>query len=250
MSRYVVIDVGQNRRFPLHRARLLASATVRTTRRPRLLPALALLVLSLVAGACAGDGELGGPTLGGTPAATVGDTTVSSSDLSDEVEQWAANPAMLQAIGVPEIGTEGRRSAALVSFVLSHRIVSEQARTMLADARDLAADNEVDLEEAGVSGEALADPDDGEIDGILAQLDQQFTSPEGQQIFLEYPEDFRRRLATDLAFQERLPAPLQLGVEAPEVSVNPKFGTTEVLQGGIVQVVGPVGPRPAPLTGV
>ncbi len=249
MSRHAVIDVGQNRRFTLHRARLLASAIVRTTRRPRLLPALALLALSLVAGACAGDGELGGPTIGGTPAATVGDTTVSSSDLAAEVEEWAANPAMLQAIGVPDIGSEGRRASALVSFVLSHRIVSEQARTMLADARDLAADNEVDLAAAGVSGEALADPDDGEIDGIIAQLDQQFTGPDGQRIFGEYPDDFRRRLATDLAFQERLPFPLQLGVEAPEVSVNPKFGTTEVLQGGIVQVVGPVGPRPAPLTG-
>lgn len=222
---------------------------MRTTRRPRLLPALALLVLSLVAGACAGDGELGGPSLGGTAAATVGDTTVSSGDLSDEVEQWASNPAMLQAIGVPDIGSEGRRASALVSFVLSHRIVSEQARSMLADARDLAADGEVDLEEVGVNGEALADPTEGEIDGILAQLDQQFTSPDGQQVFGEYPEEFRRRLATDLAFQERLPVPLQLGVDAPEVSVNPKFGTAEVLQGGIVQVVGPAGPSPAPLAG-
>lgn len=249
MCQQTVMDVCQNGRFTPNRARLLASATVRTTRRPRLLPALALLVLSLVASACAGDGELGGPTIGGTPAATVGDTTVSSSDLADEVEQWAANPAMLQAIGVPDIGSEGRRASALVSFVLSHRIVSEQARTMLDDARDLAASNEVDLDEAGVSGEALADPAEQEVDAILAQLDQQFTSPDGQQIFGAYPEEFRRRLATDLAFQERLPVPLQLGVEAPDVSVNPKFGTTEVLQGGIVQVVGPVGPRPAPLTG-
>lgn len=222
---------------------------MRTTRRLRLLPALALLALSLVAGACAGDGELGGPTIGGTPAATVGDETVSTGDLSDEVEAWAANPAMLEAIGVPEIGQEGRRATSLVSFVLSHRIVSEQARAMLAEARELAASNEVDLAEMGVSGEALSDPSEQEVDGILQQLDQQFTSPDGQEIFGAYPEEFRRRLATDLAYQERLQIPLQLGVEAPEVSVNPKFGTTQVLQGGIVQVVAPTGPRPAPLTG-
>jgi hypothetical protein len=223
---------------------------VRTTRRPRFLVVLALLALSLVAGACAGDGELGGPTIGGTPAATIGDETVSSAELADEVEAWASNPAMLQAVRIPEAGQEGRRSSSLVTFVLTHRIISEQARAMLAEVRELAAGNEIDLAELGVPGEALADPGEEEIDGILGQLDQQFTSPEGERIFAAYPADFRRSLAEDLAFQERLQLGLQLGVEAPDVSVNPKYGTAEVIQGGIVQVVPPVGPRPAPLTGV
>ncbi len=221
---------------------------MRTPRRSRLLPAVALLALSLLAGACAGDGELGGPTIGGTPAASVGDHTISSGDLSDEVEAWASNPAMLQAIGVADVGSEGRRSFALVSFVLSHRIVSEQARQMLGEARQLAERNEVDLAEAGVDGEALAEPSDEEVEGILGQLDQQFTTPEGAPLMAGYPVEFRRSLARDLAYQERLQLPVQVGVEAPDVSVNPKFGTPEVLQGGIVQVVGPVGPRPAPLT--
>lgn len=220
---------------------------MRSTRRSRLLPA-ALLALSLLGGACAGDGELGGPTIGGTPAATVGDEAISNEDLSDEVEAWAANPTLLQAIGVADIGREGRRSYALVSFVLSHRIVSEQARTMLADARQLAERNEVDLAEAGVDGEALSEPSDEEVEGILGQLEQQFTTPEGGPLLAGYPEEFRRSLARDLAYQERLQLPLQLGVEAPDVSVNPRYGTPEVLEGGIVQVVAPVGPRPAPLT--
>lgn len=220
---------------------------MRTPRRSRLLP-VALLALSLLAGACAGDGELGGPAVGGTPAASVGDRTISSADLSDEVEAWAANPAMLQAIGVPDVGREGRRSFALVSFVLSHRIVSDQAREMLAEARRLAERNEVDLAEAGVDGEALSEPSDQEIEAILGQLEQQFATPDGAPLLAGYPAAFRRSLARDLAYQERLQLPLQLGVEAPDVSVNPKFGTPEVLQGGIVQVVGPVGPRPAPLT--
>lgn len=218
---------------------------MRSTRRSRLLPAVALLALSLLAGACAGDGELGGPTIGGTPAATVGDETISSTELSDEVEAWASNPAALQAIGVPEAGQQGRRSFALVSFVLSHRIVTEQAEAMLGEARQRAERNEVDLAEAGVDGEALAPPSDEEVEGILGQLDQQFVGPEGLPVFAGYTEEFRRSLARDLALQERLQLPLQLGIEAPEVSVNPKYGTPEVLQGGIVQVTGPVGPRAA-----
>lgn len=248
MCQLVVMQVGQIRRFTRGPARLLASAPVRTTRRLRLLPALALLAVSLVAGACAGDGELGGPSIGGTPAATIGDETVSTGELADEVEAWAENPAMLELIQVPAIGEEGRRATPLVSFVLSHRILSEQARAMLEEARELAASNELDLAEMGVSGEALSDPGEQEVDAIIQQLDQQFTTPDGQQVFSRYPEGFQRRLARDLAFQERLQVALQLGVEAPDVSVNPKFGTTEELQGGIVQVVAPEGPRPAPLT--
>lgn len=250
MCHQVVIDGCQNGwSFPPDSARLLASAPVRTTRRLRLLPVAALLALSLLGAACGGDGELGGPAIGGTPAATIGDDSISSGDLADEVEAWAANPTMLEAIGVPDIGTAGRRATALVSFVLSHRIVSEQARAMLAEARDLAGSGEIDLAEAGVDGEALSDPSDEEIDAILTQLEQQFTSPEGGPLLAGYPAEFRRSLARDLAFQERLQLPLQLGVEAPGVSVNPRYGTAEVLQGGLVQVTSPTGPRPAPLTG-
>jgi len=214
------------------------------TRSPLL---LLLAVLGLVAGACAGDGELGGPTLGGTPAAVVGDVDLTNADLQDEVEAWASNPPLLQAIGVQGIGTEGRRPSTLVSFVLSHRIVSEQARLMLREARRQADRGEVDLAEAGVDGELLGEPGDAEVDEILAQLDQQFTGPEGFSLFAGFDEDFRRSLAEDLAYQERLNQIVPLGIEAPEVSVNPRWGVAEVGQGGIVQVRPPTGPLPAPL---
>ena len=209
-------------------------------------PLLVLVaVLALLGGACAGDGELGGPALGGTPAAVVGDHEVTNADLRDEVEKWSANPAMLQAIGITELGREGRRSTEVVSFVLSHRIVSEQARLMLLEARRMADRGEVDLAELGVDGEVLADPTDEEIDVILEQLDQQFPSPQGGSVFQAFPQDFRETLARDLAFQDRLQTIVQLGVEAPEVSVNPRFGEPEVLQGGIVQVTPPTGPLPS-----
>lgn len=216
--------------------------------RSPLLVVLALLVL--LAGACADDGQLGGPTLGGTPAASIGAHTVSNSDLEDEVESWASNPAMLQAIGVQDLGIAGRRSTDLVSFVLSHRVVSEQARLMLADARRSASAGDIDLAELGVDGEALSEPADAEIDAVLQSLDQQFTGPDGLSVFSGFTEQFRRQLALDLAYQERLQFVLQAGIQAPEVSVNPRYGTVEVLQGGIAQVVPPTGPRPAPDPGI
>jgi len=209
-------------------------------------PLLVLLVLlGLVAGACAGDGELGGPTLGGTPAAVVGDHEITNADLAEETEDWGANPAMLQAIGLQSTGSPGKRSTELVAFVLSHRIVSEQARLLLADARRQADRGEVDLAEAGVDGEQLAEPEDAELDQILEQLDQQFTGPDGVSVFRGFGEEFRRTLARDLAYQDRLQQVLQLGLEAPEVSVNPKWGQAQVLQGGIVQVAAPSGPVPS-----
>ena len=212
------------------------------TRSPLL---LLLALLGLLAGACAGDGELGGPSVGGTPAAVVGDHVVSNADLADETERWASNPAMLQGIGLQDIGTPGRRTTSLVAFVLSHRIVSEQARLMLADARRRADRGEFDLAGAGVDGEALAEPSETEVDAVLEQLDQQFTGPDGVSVFRDFDEAFRRQLARDLAYQERLEQVLQLPLDAPEVSVNPRWGIVRELQGGIVQVVPPAGPVPS-----
>jgi len=219
-------------------------------RTPRHLSLLLIAVFGLLAGACADDGELGGPTLGGTPAASIGSFDLGNDDLRDEVEAWAANPALLELIGVTDLGTEGRRTTALTSFVLSHRVVSEQSRLMLADARALVESGAVDLEEVGIDGEVLAEPTDADIDRIIAQLDQQFTAPTGGSIFAVFPEDFRRTLAVDLAYQERLQAAIQIGATAPDVDVNPRYGRAEVLDGGIAQVVPPDGPRPAPLAGV
>lgn len=223
---------------------------MRTNGRPRSLRLLvATLLLTLLAGACAGDGELGSPTLGGTPAAKVGGFEITNADLQDDVESWAANAEMLQAIGVRDIGTAGRRSAQLVAFVLSHEIVSEQARLMLADVRAQADSGGIDLAELGVDGEALGEPGDDEIQAMLDELDQGFQGPDGRSVFAEFPDDFRRQLATDLVYQDRLGVVMQAGLEAPEVEVNPRYGTVELLQGGIAQVRPPSGPLPAPIGG-
>jgi len=223
---------------------------VRTNGRSRSLRlVLVALLLALLAGACAGDGEIGSPTLGGTPAAKVGDFEITNADLRDDVERWAANAEMLQAIGVRDLGAAGRRSAQLVAFVLSHEIVSEQARLMLRDVRAKADSGEIDLAELGIDGEALGDPGDDEIRTMLDELDQGFSGPDGRSLFAEFSDDFRRQLAIDLLYQDRLGVVMQAGIPAPEVEVNPRYGTVELVQGGIAQVRPPSGPRPAPIGG-
>lgn len=211
-------------------------------------PLLVLLALvGLLAGACAGEGKLGGPDIGGTAAAVVGDHAISAAELSDEVEQWAGNPGMLEVLGIGDTGSEGRRSSQLVSFVASHRVVSEQARQLLADAREQADTGELDLAALGVDGSALAEPGDEEVDGIITQLGQQYEQIAGDDVFAAFDEDFQRTLAHDLAHQDRLALLLELGLEAPTAAVNPRYGDAQVLQGGLTQVMPHEGPRAQPL---
>ncbi len=194
----------------------------------RRVPLILFVLLALVAGGCAGNGQLGGPDFGGTVAAKVGDTSISNADLQSEVDQWATNPEFLRTINVTTTGTEGRRSAELVSFVLSHRIISEQAR-------QLAAANGYE-------------PTPEEIDQILASVDQNFTAPgAGGSLFRVYSDQFRHRLATDLAYQNNLQNVMTADTVAPSVEVNPRYGELQLLQGGLAQVDPPTGPRPAPV---
>ena len=190
---------------------------------------LLLLALAVALGACTDAGELGGPSLGGTPAAVIGDVEVSPADLQDETELWALNPEFLRQIGVVETGNEGARTTALTSFVLSHRVLSEQAR-QLAEA-------------IGYS------PTPDEVDDIIAAVDQQFVTADGGSLFLVYPEDFRQRLGLDLAYQNNLNQIDASAFAAPLVEISSRYGVAEVVddQLGIVQVRPPAGPRPSPV---
>jgi hypothetical protein len=199
--------------------------------RSPLRPVLILLVaLGTALGACSGDGELGGPALGGTLAASVGSFQYSASDLEDEVEQWASNPAFLsQVLQITDPGQPGRRSADLVAFVLSHRIISEQGRQLAGDY----------------------EPSDEEIDALIAQIDQAFADPATQEsAFRGYSEEFRRQLGVDFSYQQNLSAVDPESVTVPEVAVNPRFGAFQDQDRGLGQVVTPDGPvqplTPAP----
>lgn len=197
----------------------------------RLIVGLVLVVLGLVATGCADDGELGGPQIGGSSAASIGNVDLTSADLEAEVEAWASNPGFVgEAIGLTELGAPGRRSGDLVAFVLGFRIVTEQAK-QLAD-------------EQGVP------INDGAIDQGIQQLDAQFTDPStGTPLFAGYSDDFRREIVTSLAWQDTLNQTLAAGGEPPPASVNPRYGNAVDVGSGIVQVERPSGPLDEPSAG-
>ena len=189
---------------------------------------LLLAVLGLAAGACSDDGELGGPSIGGTLAASVGSFEYTASDLEDEVEAWASNPDFLaQVLQITDVGEPGRRSADLTAFVLSHRIITEQGR-QIAEATGY-------------------EPSDQEVDALIAQIDQAFADPaSGESSFQAYSEDFRRQLGRDFSYQQNLSTVDPETADVPDVAVNPRFGTFQDQDRGLGQVLTPTGPAPAP----
>ena len=181
-----------------------------------------LVVLASVLGACSGDGELGGPSVGGSLAASVGPFEYTSEQLEDEVEEWASNPAFLsEVLQIADPGQRGRRSADLVAFVLSHRIITEQARQVAPDY----------------------EPSGEEIDALIAQIDQAFANPNtGQSAFQGYSETFRRQLGADFSYKQNLSTVDPESVRVPEVAVNPRYGEFQDQDRGLGQVVAPAGP--------
>jgi hypothetical protein len=205
---------------------------VASTPVPRLrfrLPLLVLAVFGLVAGACTDEGELGGPNVGGSLAATVGSFDYTTGDLQDEVEQWAINPLFLgQVLQIADVGVEGRRSADLVAFVLSHRVITAQARQL-----------------AAATG---FEPTDADVVAILEQLDQAFPAPgTGGPLFQVYDDEFRRQLAVDFLFQQHLSTLDPSTLDVPEVQINPRYGSFVDEDRGLGRVVPPSGPALAPL---
>ena len=196
------------------------------------LPLLLVALLGLVVAGCADDGELGGPSLGGAVAMQVGEFSYTTADLEDEVEAWAANPVFLtQVVGITDIGVEGRRSSELVTYVLSHRVLSQIGE-------QLASENGFD-------------PTDEAIQGVIDQVDATFPDPTtGGPLFGAYSEEFRVQIGRDFVFQDNLLNPasgLDLdAVDVPAVEVNSRYGSFEDLDRGLGQVVPPAGALPQP----
>lgn len=186
---------------------------------------VALALAALLVGGCATAGSLGGPAIGGSLAAQVGDLDYTHADLRDDVEAWAANPEFLATVlGITDVGTPGARPISLVTFVLSHEIMTAQSRAYAAQV-----------------GYEL-DPDYSAQ--ILDQIDAQFVGSIGEPLFRGYPDAFRTQLADDFQYQDNLlntadPATL----DVPSPIVNPRYGTFDTQNGGIGQVVAPEGAR-------
>lgn len=194
----------------------------------RFVPAI-LLAAALALGACSEAGELGGPSIGGTNAAVIGDYELSSADLEAEVEAWAAQPEFLrQVLQIEDPGAPGRRSVELVTFVISHRVLSERGRQI--------------MDQTG------AEVVQADVETILQQLDANFLDINtGTPILQLYSDEFRQRLGEDFVRQTRLSEADLTTLTLPEVVVNPRYGTAEEQTFGFVQIVPPEGPRPAPL---
>lgn len=195
------------------------------------LPLVLLVLFGLVAAGCADDSELGGPTVGGALAASVGSFQYTTADLEAEVEQWAANPAfMTQVLQIPDVGAPGRRNADFVAFVLSHRVLSEQSRQMAAESTGY-------------------QPSEGEIAALLDQIDAAFPDPgTGGPLFQAYDDEFRQGLGVDFAYQQNLGTIDPSTTEPPEVTINSRYGSFEDQDRGIGRVSPPNGPLPQPFS--
>jgi hypothetical protein len=174
-----------------------------------------LVMLALALGACSGAG----PTFGGALAAKVGHKELTNQDLEDEVEAWAANPDFLRAIGLAEVGEAGRRDAGFTAFVLTHRVISEQARLLGQQRGRVVSRSDVE----------------SMLDAILTDLPS----------FGDYSVDFQEAVAEDLAYQDlisELIDPASSEPVAPVVQVNPRYGNVVQLEFGFVQIDPPSGP--------
>ena len=201
--------------------------------RRRIRPALTLLlVLGLGAGACADDGEIGGPRVGGALAASIGSFEYSADELEEDVDSLAANPDFVsQAIGLPEVGEPGRRPSQLVAFTLLFNARAERGRQVADDI------------------EGLEPPTDAQIEDLISQLDQQYVGPAGGSLFQQYPDPFRREFAEDFAYFDLLRRIDPSTTDLPAVAVNPRFGTFVPGSDGLGTVRPPEGPAPPPFTG-
>lgn len=187
-----------------------------------------LAALALFAGACVDDGELGGPSVGGSFAVSVGERSLTHRDLAAMVDDWAANPDFLgDAVGITELGTPGARPADLVNFVLTFWLLAEQAEVVVP-----VLDPSFDLD-----GETAAT-----VQGLAAQIPT----------FGDYDEDFQRQIARWDVAQRALSELVQQGpadFEVPDVEVNPRYGTAVEVGAGLRSVELPEGPRAAPAGG-
>lgn len=186
-------------------------------------------MLALFATACVDDGELGGPSVGGASAVSVGDVALSHGDLAAMVDRWAANPQFIGIVaGFTDVGEPGRRPADLVNFVLSFWVQAEQARAIVPSVDpsfDIAA----------------------ETDAAIQGLGSQFPT------FANYDAEFQSEVAEAAAYQSVLASMVGQGTidfQVPRVEVNPRYGSTIDVGAGLVAVQPPEGPRAEAPTGL
>lgn len=191
----------------------------------RLLPAVVVVLAVALGGAgCADDVS---------PAARIGDLTITDEDLLTEIDSWVSSPTLLREVqavvsDVSEVQGPSRRSydTQFVDFVLYNRIQFEL--------------HNAEFERLGLEVD----------DQLLAEVEQGFLG-ESSPVILDELGAYGDRLVRDIARQFTVQESLAEGyaswyaeaIRDPSIEVSPRYGTYDRATGNVVP---PEGPRPAP----
>lgn len=187
----------------------------------RLVSLTTALALVVVAG-CADDVS---------PAVQLGDRSISSEQLFDEVDEWAGSPTLLEQLQAGEVSGEGvgTYSTGFVDFVLSNRIAFELHNQQFEALGLQLTPEEIDAVRQGL----FADPSITER--VLGELSA----------------DYRERLLEDVARQFSVTQAMAEGYDqwlgeayASGVEIDPRLGTWDPTTGAVSP---PSGPRAAPI---
>jgi hypothetical protein len=164
-----------------------------------------------------------------SPAATVGDTTVSDEDLMTEVEAWAGSPTLVSTLQLADpVSTGSSYSSAFVGDVLEYRIGFEV--------------NNAEFERLGLE---LTDADREDVRTNL------FQDAAATQAVLNELGDYGDQLIEDVARSFKLQSELADGYQAwateaypaADIEVSPRYGTFDLATGLVDPPNGPATPN-------
>lgn len=165
------------------------------------------------------------------PAASIGDRTITTRQLLDEVAEWAGSPALAGQLGITEVqgAGEGSYDATFVAFLLTNRI-SFEVHNAQFEALDLTlSEEQTDQVRAGLF------PDPAASAAVFDELSPGY----GDRLV----EDVARQFGVSEAMGEEYDAWRVEALSGGDIDVNPKYGSWDATT---AQLVPPEGPRPAP----
>ena len=190
---------------------------------PRRLSLLAALVLvgALSAG-CSDDVA---------PAVRIGDETITTEQLLDEVAEWAGSPTLAEQLGISAVRGAGKGSydSSFVGFLLTNRISFEIHNAQFRKLDLTLTTAETDDVRNGLFPDAAAS----------AAVFEELSKAYGDRLV----DDVARQFAVSQAMGDEYDAWRVEALSAGDIEVNPKYGSWDATSG---QLVPPEGPRPAP----
>jgi hypothetical protein len=183
---------------------------------------VALVVLGGLGAGCADDVA---------PAASIGDRTITTRQLLDEVAEWAESPTLAEQLGISAVHGAGPGSydMTFVDFLLTNRI-SFEVHNAQFEALDLVlTDEDQEQVRAGLF------PDPAASAAVFEELSPAYGD--------ELVADVARQFAVSEAMGAEYDAWRLEALSGGEIEINPKYGSWDPVAG---QMVPPEGPRAAP----